>query len=121
MNAGDIYTVAGGGTGGLGDGGPATAAELDPIGVALDGAGNLLMADAGHQRLRVVAASTGRFYGQAMTSGDIYTVAGDGAFGFSRDRGPGPPAGLAPPCAVAVGTVGQHTHRPPAGGGGGGL
>jgi hypothetical protein len=39
MTAGDIYTVAGGRTGGLGDGGPATKARLSrPLGVAVDGA-----------------------------------------------------------------------------------
>jgi len=47
MTAGDIYTVAGGGTGGLGDGGPATKARLSrPLGVAVNGARNLVIADA---------------------------------------------------------------------------
>ena len=36
----------------------------------------------------MVAASTGTFYGQAMTAGDIYTVAGDGINGYSGDGGP---------------------------------
>ena len=35
----------------------------------MDGAGNLVIADTGNQRVRVVAASTGTFYGQAMTAG----------------------------------------------------
>ena len=53
-----------------GDGGPATAAELTTRqGVAVDGAGNLVIADTGNNRVRVVAASTGTFYGQAMTAG----------------------------------------------------
>ena len=44
---GDIITVAGNGTAGYsGDGGPATAAELDgPVGVAVDSAGDLFIAD----------------------------------------------------------------------------
>ena len=55
MTAGDIYTVAGGGTGGLGDGGPATAAEVNgPGGVVVDGAGNLLITDTGSNRVRQV-------------------------------------------------------------------
>jgi NHL repeat len=56
MTAGHIYTVAGNGRRGFsGDGGPATAAELsDPLEVALDAAGNLLIADTGNQRIRVV-------------------------------------------------------------------
>jgi sugar lactone lactonase YvrE len=102
MTAGDIYTIAGGGTS-LGDGGPATSAELGaPDGVAVDGAGNVLIADTGDNRVRVVAASTGTFYGQAMTAGDIYTVAGNGTAGFFGDGGAGSSAWLSQPSGVAV-------------------
>ena len=38
--------------------------------------------------------STGTFYGQAMTAGDIYTVAGNGTGGFSGDGGPATTAEL---------------------------
>ena len=63
-----------------GDGGPASGAELNnPSGVALDGAGNLVIADQDNGRVRLIAASTGTFYGKAMTAGDIYTVAGHGS------------------------------------------
>jgi hypothetical protein len=104
MTAGDIYTVAGVGTGGgLGDGGPATSAELgEPWDVAVDGAGNLVIADTYDFRIRVVAETTGTFYGQAMTAGDIYTVAGDGDRGFSGDNGPATKAELKLPEGVAV-------------------
>jgi trimeric autotransporter adhesin len=103
MTAGDIYTVAGGGTSGLGDGGPATSAELeDPEGVAVDGSGNLVIADTLDSRVRVVAAKTGTFYGQAMTAGDIYTVAGNGTPGYSGDGGPAASAELGYPDGVAV-------------------
>ncbi|HEY2308759.1 MAG TPA: hypothetical protein VGI05_23040, partial [Streptosporangiaceae bacterium] len=90
MTAGHIYTVAGNGSPGFsGDGGPAIKAELSsPSGIGMDSAGNLLIADSQNQRVRVVAAATGRFYGQAMTRGDIYTVAGNGKAGFSGDGGP---------------------------------
>ena len=96
MTAGDIYTVAGNGSSGFsGDGGPATSAELShPDSVAVDGAGNLVIADTDNNRVRVVAASTGTFYGQAMTAGDIYTVAGNGTSGFSGDGGPATSAEL---------------------------
>ncbi len=77
MTAGHIYTVAGsGGKGFSGDGGLATRARLrGPGGVAVDGAGNLVIADSHNNRVRVVAAATGTFYGHAMTAHDIYTVA----------------------------------------------
>ena len=104
MLAGDIYTVAGNGSVGFsGDGGPATGAKLDgPTGVAVDAAGNLLIADHGNARLRVVAAATGTFYGQAMTARDIYTVAGNGSAGFSGDGGPATGAELFAPWGVAA-------------------
>jgi hypothetical protein len=98
MTAGDIYTVAGDGAGGFaGDGGPAVKAELNyPHGVAVDSAGNLVIADSFNARVRVVAASTGVFYGQSMTAGDIYTIAGDGSSAYAGDGGPATEAGVSP-------------------------
>jgi hypothetical protein len=88
MTAGDIYTVAGDGKPRYsGDGGPALDAGMSPIGISVDAAGNLVIADQGNSRVRVVAATTGTFYGKAMTTGDIYTVAGDGTSGFAGDGG----------------------------------
>ena len=76
---GVITTVAGTGTSGaLGDGGPATAAQLSfPGGVALDGAGNIYIAGDGNQKIRIVYAS----------SGIINTYAGTGTAGYSGDGG----------------------------------
>ena len=109
MTAGDIYTVAGGGTGG--DGGPATSAQLNvPTAVGIDATGNLLIADYYDQQIRVVAVSTGTFYGQAMTAGDIYTVAGkagNGLGGFSGDGGPATSAMLNGPVGVTVDAEGN--------------
>ena len=109
MTAGDIYTVAGNGTAGFsGDGGPATAAELaSPDRTAVDGAGNLVIADGANGRVRVVAASTGTFYGQAMTAGDIYTVAGNGTAAFSGDGGLATGAELNGPRRVTVDGAGN--------------
>jgi trimeric autotransporter adhesin len=66
----DIITVAGNGTQGFsGDGGPATSAELAfPDGVAVDGSGNLFIADTINNRIREVLASTH----------NIITIAGGG-------------------------------------------
>ncbi len=109
MKAGDIYTVAGDGKAGFsGDGGPATRAELQvPSDVAVDGAGNLVLADRRNDRVRVVAARAGTFYGVAMKAGDIYTVAGDGKAGFSGDGGPAIRAELDRPEAAAVDGAGN--------------
>jgi hypothetical protein len=108
MTAGDIYTVAGGGTAGLGDGGPATSAELAAPGtVAVDGSGNLVIADTQNNRIRVVAVTTGMFYGQPMTAGDIYTVAGNGSGLYSGDGGPAAAAGISAPQAAAVDGAGN--------------
>lgn len=57
--------------------------------------------------LWVVAGTTGTFYGQAMTAGDIYTVAGDGSTGYAGDGVPGPDAALYGPRQVAVNGAGD--------------
>jgi len=107
MTAGDIYTVAGGGHH-LGDGGPAIAGQLNtPQSVTTDAVGNLIIADAFHDRIRVVAEKTGTFYGQAMTAGDIYTVAGNGTQGFSGDGGAATSAELGDPNDVVTDGAGN--------------
>ncbi len=50
-------------------------------------AGNLLITDTGTNRIRVAARSTGSFYGQAVTAGHIYTVAGTGTAGHAGGGG----------------------------------
>lgn len=99
-----ITTVAGGGNGcaqqtnSLGDGCPATSAILnDPHGIAVDGAGNLFVADVADAVLRRVDASTGV----------ITTVAGNRTAGFAGDGGPATKAELANPWGVAVDGVGN--------------
>jgi uncharacterized protein YjiK len=96
--SGTITTVAGNGTFGFsGDGGPATDAGLNsPVGVTVDAAGNLYIADSGNHRVRKVS-----------TSGTITTVAGDGTFGFSGDGGPATNASLNIPYGVAVDAAGN--------------
>ena len=58
---GDITTIAGDGTAGFaGDDGAATSANLDdPRDVAIDGDGNLLIADTANNRIRKVDLSSG--------------------------------------------------------------
>ena len=76
---GVISTVAGTGTGGYsGNGGAATSAKISqPMGLALDAAGNVYLRDWGNAVIREVTASTG----------NISTVAGSGSNGFSGDGG----------------------------------
>jgi uncharacterized protein (TIGR03437 family) len=95
---GTIGTVAGNGTAGFsGDGGPATAAELNqPSGVAVDSAGNLFIADLMNGRVRKVTPA-----------GTISTVAGNGTLGFSGDKGPATSAELFSPWGVAVDAAGN--------------
>ena len=92
-STGNISTVAGTGTVGFsGDGGAATAARLDwPSGVALDGSGNLYIADGGNSRIRKVDST-----------GNITTVAGTGTVGFSGDGGAATSAQLRNPYDVAL-------------------
>lgn len=75
--AGIITTVAGtGDAGNSGYPGPAKACEMSaPTGVALDGAGNLYIADTGNNVIRKITASTGI----------ITTIAGNGTAGYGGD------------------------------------
>src|SRR5262249_44106261 len=79
MTAGNIYTVAGGGTlkGFDANGHPATQAAIGLfVGqAAVDPHGNLLVAGTHANRVWLVAAATGTFYGKPVTAGNIYTIA----------------------------------------------
>ncbi|MBV9660150.1 MAG: hypothetical protein JO337_03230, partial [Acidimicrobiales bacterium] len=99
MVAGSVYTVAGTGAFSFsGDGGPAKAATFADLQAAeVDGSGNLLIADANNDRIRVMAASSGTFYGQAMTAGDVYTIAGNGSSNYSGSGIPALSSGLGNP------------------------
>jgi hypothetical protein len=94
MTPGYIYTVAGNGINAFnGDGRPATSAELALAdSVAVDGVGDLLIADQYNDRIRIVpdigCTSVCPYGLPALTKGFMYTVAGNGTFGFSGDGGP---------------------------------
>lgn len=91
-----------------GDGGPATQAELnDPLGIAVDSAGNLYIYDTGNYRIRMVPAVAGTYFGQTMTAGDIYTIAGDGTPGDAGDGGPAVNADVDIGETLAVGSDGS--------------
>ncbi|HTT87661.1 MAG TPA: IPT/TIG domain-containing protein, partial [Acidimicrobiales bacterium] len=85
-----ISTAAGGGTStSLANGVASTSISLgSPVDAAYDPHGNVVIADQDNNVVRVAAASTGTFYGQAMTAGRIYTIIGDGNAGYSGDTVP---------------------------------
>ena len=81
----------------LGDGGPATAAELnEPTDVAFDAAGNVYICDLVNNRIRKV-----------NTAGIITTVAGNGISGYNGDGIPATDASLNQPISIAVDTAGN--------------
>ncbi len=97
--SGIINCIAGIGysSGFSGDGGPATDAEItSPTGIALDGFGNLYIADIYNNRIRKV-----------NTNGIISTIAGDSTDGFSGDGGAATLAELSRPTGVAVDAIGN--------------
>ena len=90
---GTISIFAGTGTAGFsGDGGPATAAELNnPVGMTIDAQNNIYIADEYNERVRLVDGH-----------GIIRTIAGNGTEGFSGDGGQAIDCELDYPVAVAV-------------------
>lgn len=78
QRTGLLTPIAGNGVTSFGESGPkdgttASAATLPgACGVAVDGAGNVLVAADG--RVLAVAAKTGTFYGKTMTQGRVYTL-----------------------------------------------
>ena len=95
---GMITTVAGRGESGYGgDGAPATQAYIyHPAGAAVDGLGNLYIADAQNHRIRKVDEK-----------GIITTAAGNGIGGFSGDGGPAVQAQLRNPSGLAADSAGN--------------
>jgi hypothetical protein len=95
---GTIITIAGTGSLGFsGDGGAATAAQLhNPVGIAIDGRGNVYFAENNNHRVRKVSSS-----------GIINTIAGTGAGGFNSDGGDATATQLYYPWAVAVDSRGN--------------
>jgi sugar lactone lactonase YvrE len=95
---GTATLIAGTGVAGFsGDGGPATAAQLNgPSGVTLDSAGNIYITDTLNNRVRRIAPN-----------GTISTFAGTGVGGFSGDGGPALFAQLSNPAEVLVDGAGN--------------
>ena len=90
--SGIVSTIAGGGTDSPGDNEAATSATLrGPVGLAVDGDGNLFVADNGDRRVRRID-----------TQWMITTIAGTGVSGFSGDGGAAVDAQLDGPSAVSV-------------------
>jgi uncharacterized protein (TIGR03437 family) len=94
---GVLTLVAGNGTPGFsGDDGPAAIAQLSsPAGVAVDGLGNVYIADTANNRIRKVS------------DGVITTFAGTGAPGVSGDNGPAGAAQLNYPKGLVVDSAGN--------------
>ncbi len=93
LSAQNINTVAGTGTGAYnGDGGPATAAEIqNPAGLYADTTGNLFFADQSNNRVRMIS-----------TSGIITTIIGNGVGGFSGDGGQATAAEINAPQGIFI-------------------
>lgn len=90
---GTLTRIAGDGRAGYsGDSGQATAAQfLTPTGIAVDGSGNIYVADRDAAVIRKIAPG-----------GIITTVAGNGTTGYSGDGGPAVQAQIAQPMGLAA-------------------
>ncbi|MBV8729572.1 MAG: hypothetical protein JO336_07165, partial [Acidobacteriia bacterium] len=137
-SSGTVSTIAGNGTVSYsGDGGPATAAQLNgPQGVATDRKGNLFIADSQNAVVRIanaagissvgggsfqlprgiatdqggnayVADSLANRVWRVGTDGSVTAFAGSGTRGYAGDGGAGPSSQLNAPTAVAVDSSGN--------------
>jgi hypothetical protein len=90
---GIITTIAGSGEMGFGgDGGPAIEAQFAyPVAIAIDGQGNLYIADFNNHRIRKIS-----------TDGIITSVAGTGKSEYNGDGRPALESQIGEPCGVAV-------------------
>jgi DNA-binding beta-propeller fold protein YncE len=93
---GRITTVAGTGAAGSPDGSIATEVSMVPVGIAVDRAGTLYVADLEHHRVLAV-----------QRDGRVDVVAGTGVRGFSGDGGPARAALLDSPKDVDVSLTGE--------------
>jgi uncharacterized repeat protein (TIGR01451 family) len=138
LSPGGVVTrVAGTGSPGYsGDNGPALSAQLNsPLGVAVDGAGNVYIAEFGNSLIRQVSPNgvittavpnvSGPFGVAVDSAGNLYipyggnlvakvtpggvmtTLAGNGTYGYSGDNGPATSAQLNLCSAVAVDAYGD--------------
>lgn len=105
---GNIFTLAGGGTGcpgqtdAIGDGCPATQAILNgPSGIAIDSGGNIYIAEYGF-----VGNITPRVR-KVTPAGIISTFAGNGTNSYTGDGGPATSASMEEPTGLAVDTFGD--------------
>ena len=87
--SGNVTTLAGNGTAGFANGVGTNASFYAPVGVAVDGSGNVYVADAGNNAIRKID-----------TNGLVTTVAGNGTAGFAN--GVGANASFFAPSGVGV-------------------
>jgi trimeric autotransporter adhesin len=92
---GVITTVAGNGVPGFTDGAAGSAQFNFPTGLAVDGSGNVYVADSLNLRIRKI------------TGGSVSSVAGNGNFSYSGDNGPALNAQLSSPLGVAADASGN--------------
>ncbi len=96
--SGIITTIAGNGTPGYsGDGEQATEAQLrGPMGIAVDGSGNIYFCDNGNHVIRKI-----------NTVGVISTIAGTNVAGYSVDGIPATSAMISSPYGIAIDAIGN--------------
>jgi hypothetical protein len=102
LTAGQVQRIAGGGT----DPTHAAVALNAPLGdmtdAAIDGQGNVFLVDFFRHHVQMLPRLDGTYFGQVMSAGKIYVIAGTGTAGSTGDGGPATAATLSQPRKIAT-------------------
>ncbi len=83
-----------------------TSSVNQPADVAIDGSGNIFIANTASNEIDLIPVTTGTYYGQSMTANSLYVIAGDGTGGLSGNGSSSTSAELNGPVGVSLGSSG---------------
>jgi hypothetical protein len=84
VSGGSLGTIAGTGTAGSLDGTSLSGTFTRPNSVRIDSYGNIIITDTENNKIRILAKTSGTFYGVYVNANSLGTIAGDGTSAFAN-------------------------------------